>query len=113
MVVFSATVRAEDPPLLHGALHQRRTNSMRCRYAFIAVCIALLVSIADAQAPRPDFRGVWGPYRGGRGGDPKLAAVPAGQPVLKPQYAKDFEARRAAEAAATQRGEPVATNGTL
>ena len=83
------------------------------RFAFGTLClIALLAGSAFAQA-RPDFSGAWGTYRGGRGGDPTLAAVAAAPPVLKPEYAKAYADRRAAETAATQRGEPVATNGTL
>lgn len=82
------------------------------RFLAITCCIAFVAIAANAQT-RPDFSGVWGPYRGGRGGDPRLAAVPAGTPVLKEPYAKAYADRRAAETAATQRGEPVATNGTL
>jgi hypothetical protein len=83
----------------------RRLVAASCFIVFAAV-------VASAQA-RPDFSGAWGPYRGGRGGDPKLAAVPAPAPVLKAQYAKAYADRRASETAATQRGEPGATNGTL
>ena len=86
---------------------------MLYRSTLLAICVALCVGAASAQTSRPDFSGVWGPYRGGRGADPKLAAVPAGQPVLKAAYAKDYDARRAAETAATQRGEPGPTNGML
>jgi hypothetical protein len=86
---------------------------MRYRYLLFVMSCLFLTSLIDAQAQRPDFTGVWGPYRGGRGGDPKLAAVPAGPPVLKAPYAKPYEERRAAEAAATQRGEPGPTNGML
>src|SRR5262245_14764119 len=122
MGVSSGTVRAEDPQLLLRVedkqlqlrqLRRRGDNNMRYRYASIAICIVLLIGVAAGQSQRPDFSGAWGPYRGGRGADPKLAAVPAGQPVLKPQYAKDFETRRAAETAATQRGEPGPSNGML
>src|SRR5215207_5544151 len=83
------------------------------RIALLSITAALLAASAFAQAQRPDFSGVWGPYRGGRGADPKLAAVPATAAVLKAPYAKPYEERRAAEAAATQRGEPVVTNGVL
>jgi len=82
------------------------------RLLSVALCIASLSVVAHAQA-KPDLTGTWGPYRGGRGGDPKLAAVPATPAVLKAPYAKPFEERRAAEAAATQRGEPGPTNGML
>jgi hypothetical protein len=79
----------------------------------ITVFALVVVAFGQAQAQRPDLTGVWGPYRGARGGNPPLGPVAAGPPVLKPEYAKAYEARRAAETAATQRGEPVATNGTL
>jgi len=84
-------------------------------YKNLAAALCLLVSsavVAQAQA-KPDLSGVWGPYRGGRGADPKLAAVPAGAPVLKEPYAKPYAERRAAATAATQRGEPGPTNGML
>jgi hypothetical protein len=66
----------------------------------------VLCSIAQSQS-KPDFSGAWGPYRGGRGADPKLAAPPATPLALKPEYAKPYETRRAAEAAANSRGEPL------
>jgi hypothetical protein len=77
--------------------------------------VVLLAGVAHAQSrgATPDFSGVWGPYRGGRGADPKLAAVPAGPIVLKPEYAKAYEARRAAEAQGNQRGEPLATSAVF
>jgi hypothetical protein len=80
-----------------------------------ACCLTLLQGVGHAQSrgATPDFTGVWGPYRGARGADPKLAAVPAGPIVLKPEYAKAYDARRAAEAAGNQRGEPLATASVL
>jgi len=81
--------------------------------SFLVACSIAFVAIGAEAQSRPDLSGVWGPYRGGRGGDPKLAAVPAAPPVLKAPYAKTYADRRAAEAAATQRGEPGATNGVL
>jgi len=75
--------------------------------------VALCSGTVTAQSKAPDFTGAWGPYRGARGADPKLAAVPAPAPVLKPEYAKAYQARRASEDSASQRGEPGATNGTL
>jgi hypothetical protein len=70
-------------------------------------CIALLPLAASAQKT-PDFSGVWSPYRGAPGADPKLAAPAATPFVLKPEYAKPYEARRAVEAASNQRGEQLA-----
>jgi hypothetical protein len=53
---------------------------------------------------------VWGTFRGGKGANAKFAPPAAGQLVLKPEYAKPYEARRAKEAAASQRGEQLATS---
>jgi len=77
----------------------------------LAICIILLCGFAHAQSKSgvPDFSGTWAPYRGGRGADPKLAPPPATPLVLKPQYAKPYEERRAADAEATNRGEQLAT----
>jgi hypothetical protein len=68
--------------------------------------LAPLVLGAQSSSP-PDLTGVWGVYRAGRGGDLKVAPPPAGPLVLKPEYAKAYEERRAAEAAALQRGEQL------
>jgi hypothetical protein len=69
--------------------------------------------VAQPTAKPPDLTGVWGIYRGGRGADPKLAAPPATPMVLKPEYAKPYAERRAAEAAAAQRGEQLANTSVL
>jgi len=76
--------------------------------------VALLASVvatglaAQSAAP-PDLSGAWAPYRGGRGADPKLAAPPATEILLKGEYKKSWDTRRQAEAEATKRGEPLAT----
>jgi hypothetical protein len=78
------------------------------------VCCAVLLAFApiaaDAQPvpSHPDLTGVWGTYRAGRGSDPKLAPPAAGPLLLKPEYAKPYEARRAAQEEANKRGEPLA-----
>jgi len=72
-----------------------------------ASAIVLLAATASAQAP--DLAGVWAPYRGGRGADPKLAPPPATPLALKPQYKGPFDARRKAEAEAAAKGEPIAS----
>ena len=74
----------------------------------LLVLFVLLASHAQAQGP-PDLSGVWAPYRAGRGADPKLNPPPPTPIVLKPQYAKPYEARRAAEDDAIKRGEPLGT----
>jgi hypothetical protein len=70
--------------------------------------LLMLAGVAQAQSKTPDFAGAWGPYRAGRGADPKLAPPPATPLALKPDYNKRYEARRTAEAAANSRGEPLA-----
>src|SRR5215475_6110401 len=75
----------------------------------LAISFTFLLAGAAYSQSRPDFSGAWGPYRGGRGADPKLAAPPATPLAMKQEYAKAYEARRAAEAAANSRGEPLAT----
>ena len=68
---------------------------------------------AQTKANPPDISGAWGPYRGGRGADPKLAPPPATPMVLKPEYAKPYQERRAAETAAANRGEPLGNASVL
>ena len=79
------------------------------------VFLILIGGLAHGQSKTnpPDFTGTWGPYRAGRGADPKLAPPPASPVVLRPEYAKPYEARRAAEAEANRRGEPLATGSSL
>jgi hypothetical protein len=69
-----------------------------------------MAAILYAQAPShpPDFTGVWGIYRGGKGADPKFAPPAPSPLVLKPEYDKPYQARRAEESAAAQRGEQLA-----
>jgi hypothetical protein len=83
--------------------------------AFCVISVVLLaVAGAYAQSSNPpDISGSWGPYRGGRGADPKLAAPPASPMVLKPEYAKAYSDRRAAETAASNKGEPLGTAAVL
>jgi hypothetical protein len=69
--------------------------------------LATSATAALAQAPTTDLTGIWGPYRGGRGSDPKFAPPAATPVVLKPEYAKPYDERRAVEAEATKRGEQL------
>ena len=83
-----------------------------------ALAIAVVVGSAAllAQAPRaaaPNVTGVWVPMGGGRGVDPKLAPPPPGPIALRAPYAAPFEARRAADAEATRRGEPPPSDAVL
>src|SRR5690242_12827789 len=104
------TVPGAGPPL---RLRQLRRGVEMVRRCLVTCCFLALAAITAHAQARPDLSGAWGPYRGGRGADPKLAAVPAAPPVLKEPYAKPYAERRAATTAATQRGEPGATNGML
>src|ERR1700734_3608868 len=60
----------------------------------------------DANRP-PDLTGVWGIYRGGPGSDPKFRPPAPSPVVLKPEYDKPYQERRAKGAAAAQRGEQL------
>jgi hypothetical protein len=76
------------------------------------ICIATLLACASARlvaqsAPQPDLTGVWGIYRGGPGADPKFRPPTPSPLVLKPEYDKPYQARRAEESAAAQRGEQL------
>jgi hypothetical protein len=71
-----------------------------------ALCAIAFATPAAQSQPRPGLTGVWAPFGGGRGTDPAVAPPPAGPVVLKPAYAKDYLAQRAADAEATKRGEP-------
>jgi hypothetical protein len=78
-----------------------------------ATLLAFAPAILNAQsaAPPPDLTGVWGIYRGGPGSDPKFRPPAPSPLVLKPEYDKPYQARRAAESAAAQRGEQLANSG--
>jgi hypothetical protein len=87
---------------------------MRTRRHF-ASSIALLAAAwafvlntpTPAQSPAaPSIAGAWEPFTGGRGGAAAGAPPPATPLVLKPEYAKRYDAQRAADAEATRRGEP-------
>jgi hypothetical protein len=93
---------------------------MRLMRMLIVTTAAALVASGGAgitaraqSAGTPHLTGAWVPMGAGRGVDPKFAPPPAGPIVLKPEYAKVYEARRAAEADATRRGEPPASAAVL
>jgi hypothetical protein len=76
---------------------------------YILVALVLIASTARTALAQVDLSGVWAPYRAGRGADPALTPPPPSPIVLKPQYAKPYDARRAADDEAAKRGEPQAT----
>jgi hypothetical protein len=84
------------------------------RVAIVLAVLAIAGAMAEAQSTAArNISGAWVPMGGGRGADPKIAPPPATPIVLKPEYAKAYEARRTAEAEAVKRGEPVATPAIL
>jgi hypothetical protein len=74
-----------------------------------ATLLAFAPAIMHAQsaATPPDLTGVWGIYRGGPGSDPKFRPPAPSPLVLKPEYDKPYQERRAKESAAAQRGEQL------
>jgi hypothetical protein len=84
---------------------------MMRRVAVAALLTLALCPTAQAQtAAVPNLTGAWVPMGAGRGADAKLAPPPAGPIVLKAAFAKEYDARRAADAEATKRGEPPASD---
>ena len=86
---------------------------MRFLRFLVPAVMAVACLPAQPAAKTPDFTGVWGIYRGGRGADPKLSPPPATPIVLKPEYAKPYEERRAKEAAALKQGEQLGNTAVL
>ena len=84
-------------------------------FSLALIQVAPLAIEAQTPANPPDLTGVWGVYRGGRGGrggDPKLAPGPPGPLLLKPEYKKPYDEKRAREADFNKRGEQLATEGS-
>ena len=88
------------------------SRGWRSAAALAIPALAPMAAVGQSSG-HPDLTGVWGIYRGGRGSDPKLAAPPPTPLVLKPEYAKPYEAQRAKQADAAQRGEQLASSGVL
>ena len=86
---------------------------MKIAVLFFLIAVAAQDILAQSKATPPDIAGAWGPYRGGRGADPRLAAPPASPLVLKPQYATPYQEQRKAETEASSRGEPLGTAAVL
>jgi len=94
------------------------TRAGRIQAAVVAAAsIALSYAPPAVRAQSPgvasSFTGAWVPMGAGRGVDPGLAPPPPGPIVLKPEYAKAYEAQRQADAEATRRGEPPASAAVL
>jgi hypothetical protein len=81
-------------------------------FAIALNILGLVPGLVQAQSPKspPDLTGVWGIYRGGKDADPKFNPPAPSPLVLKPEYDKPYQVRRAAESAAAQRGEQLANS---
>ncbi len=88
-------------------------RTIRAVVVLSLVAIAAAPSMRAQSSPGRAISGAWVPMGGGRGADPKLAPPPPTPIVLKPEFAKTFEARRAADAAATKEGRAPATPAVL
>ena len=84
-------------------------TALACVAALAISAIVLTPPVLGQTKPHPNLGGVWAPFGGGRGADPAVAPPLAGPVVLKPAYAKEYLAQRAADAEATKRGEPPAS----
>jgi hypothetical protein len=80
--------------------------------AFAALALAAGLAAPALAQDRAGITGFWGRYfpAAGQPFDPKLAPPPAGDPPLKPEPLKAFQAQRAVEKAADEKGEPIAGN---
>src|SRR4051794_38793400 len=83
------------------------------RYFFATVALAALAhaGVVRGQSAQPvsdprNIPGAWEPMRGGPGAPPLTPITP------KAPYASEWQARRAAQDAATKKGEPLATLGS-
>ena len=85
-----------------------KLKMLRCA-ALLPVTLAVVHGQPSSQPP--DLTGVWGIYRGGPGSDPKFAAPAPSPIVLKPEYDKPYQEKRARESAAAQRGEQLDNSG--
>ncbi len=82
---------------------------MKLKTLWCAALLPFAMGLGHAQpVTHPDFTGVWGIYRGGPGSDPKFRAPAPSPLVLKPEYDKPYQEKRAREAEAAKRGEQLA-----
>ena len=85
----------------------------RIAVALAAMTLLSAAAIHGQSAPAVtdphNITGAWEPMRGGPGAPPPAPPSPI---VLKPAFAPDWQARRAAQDEATKRGEPLATGGS-
>src|SRR5688572_28531783 len=91
----------------------RAKRSVAAVFLVAGLAVAATVGRETQAQQVPNLTGSWVPMGAGRGADPKLAPPPAGPIVLKPEYAKAWDARRQADAERTKRGEPPASAAVL
>jgi hypothetical protein len=93
--------------------HERTSSRAAISAALCCAGVALALGAQSAPSSPVVLTGAWEPLAAGRAAALKIALPPPGAIVLKPAYAKEYEARRAADADATRRGEPSATAAVL
>jgi hypothetical protein len=86
-----------------------RTRIVGCACGIVLCAIAVTLPAAGQDRSHPSLTGAWAPFGAGRGTNSAVAPLPPGPIILKPEYAKDYLAKRAADAEATKRGEPPAS----
>jgi hypothetical protein len=88
-----------------------QASNYRVSLAAVAAAMFWVGTAAEAQnAAPPDLTGSWERYRGPAGD--AATPPPEAQPPLKANLLAEWQARRAAERAANERGEPLASNVT-
>ena len=86
-------------------------SNHRVSLAAVAAAMFWVGTAAEAQnAAPPDLTGSWERYRGPAGDT--ATPPPEAQPPLKANLLAEWQARRAAERAANERGQPLASNVT-
>lgn len=101
--------------LVRGA-GRNRLRGIVCAVAAGAAALLLLALPSEAfqrHLQGADITGTWVRYGGfsPRGVDPRYAAPPPGRMMLRPKYAKPYNAKTLEEEAAAKRGDPIADPG--
>jgi hypothetical protein len=85
-------------------------NALRGVWLVVAALTGLEAAAQQADGAVPEFGGSWERYRGAAGDS--LTPPPEAPPPMKPEFRREWDARRAAAQTADERGEPFATGYT-